>query len=117
MELVKEIISDDINAKVIVIFGSNPYLRDQVVRSLGTLGNVSVYGTLNEIEGMEKINSLPKVDLLLIGRAYSEEQRIRIKAFVKNNLPNTKVAEPGIDFSVENGGVEKNVKLQLGLVL
>ncbi len=115
MELVKEIISEDNNSKVILIFGSNPYLRDQVVRSLSTLGNCSVYGTLSEEEGMIKINGLPEIDLVLIGRAYSQEQRLRIKAFVKYNLPNTKVAEPGIDFSVENYGVEENVKHLLGL--
>lgn len=115
MELVKEIISEHDNAKVIVIFGSNPYMRDQVVRSLSTLGNVSVYGTLSEKEGMEKVSSLHKVDLLLIGRAYTQEQRIRIKSLVKSNLPNTKVAEPGIDFSVENYGVEGNIRRLLSL--
>lgn len=115
MQLIKEIVSEKVDAKVVVIFGSNEHLRHQVVSSLSTLGDVSVYGTLNEEQGFSKINELPKVDLILIGRAYSQEQRIRIKAFVKDKMPTTKVAEPGIDFSVENAGVELNVKRLLEL--
>lgn len=114
-ELIKEIVSPSSEAKTILIFGSNPYLRDQVVRQLASLADINVYGTLNETEGFEMFNSLSKVDLILIGQAYSAEQRIRIKASVKDTMSNTLIAEPGIDFSVEGDGVQQNVKRLLSL--
>jgi hypothetical protein len=115
MELIKEIIAADSLAKVVLIFGSNPYLRDQVVKELASLEDISVYGTLNETEGFEMFYELPKVDLILIGQAYSTEQRIRIKRKVKDRMPNSLIAEPGIDFSVAGGGVRQNVKRLLNL--
>lgn len=114
-ELIKEIVSEKAGARTVLIFGSNPNLRHHVVSELGSIGYINVYGTLNESEGFEMFNSLPKVDLILIGQAYSMEQRKIIKSLVKVKSPNTLITEPGIDFSVEGDGVKIQVKKLLNL--
>lgn len=115
VELIKEVKAENPYAKTVLIFGSNPHLRNHVVRDLGSIGNLNVYGTLNENEGFEMFHSLPKVDLILIGQAYSVEQRKRIKLIVRDKSPNTQITEPGVDFSVENDGVKRQVKTLLNL--
>lgn len=112
-ELLTEYISPASDAKVLVLFGGNPHRRDEVIRQMMTIPNVSIYGTLSEEEGMEKLKNLPKVDLVLIGGRYSEEQRLRIRAFVKSNLPQTPITEPGHDYPYENTAILNHVRQKL----
>ncbi len=113
--LESESISKNENAPVIVLFGGNPYRRDEVIKLVQSIGDITIYGTLNEEEGFEKIKSLASVSLVLIGGRYIEEQRIRIRKFVKEELPNAKITEPGIDFPYENEAIIKNIKSKLNL--
>lgn len=111
--LTTESISNNPNAAVIVLFGGNPYRRDEVIHHLKTLGDFSIYGTLSEEEGLEKITTLPKVDLVLIGGRYSHEQRLRIKRFVSEQLPNTKVSEPGVEYPYDNIAIHTDITTKL----
>lgn len=113
--LLSEIISEQTNAPVLVLFGGNPYRRDEVIRLLQSVGDISIYGVLSEEEGMEKLKTLPKVDLVLIGGRYSMEQRIRIREHVRLQLVNTKITEPGVDYPYENMAIQAEVKAKLGI--
>lgn len=111
--LESESISKNKNAPVIVLFGGNPLRRDEVINHLKQLGDITIYGTLSEEEGLAKITSLPKVDLVLIGGRYTQEQRIRIRKFVAEHLPQSKISEPGVDYPYENAAINSDIHLKL----
>lgn len=114
-ELKAEIIGTE-KAPVVVLFGGSPYRRDEVVRDLSQIGDITIYGTLGEEEGFAKIEELDrKVDLILIGGRYDDEQRKRIAAFVKADMPNTKLTQPGIDYPYEVVTIRENVRKLVGL--
>ncbi|MGV3596546.1 MAG: hypothetical protein ACO1PI_01690 [Bacteroidota bacterium] len=96
--LVEKYISENPNARVLVLFGGNPIRRDEVIRHLKTIPDLSIIGTLSEEEGINTLEQLPKVDIVLIGGRYSTEQRIRIKSFIVDKYPHIKITEPGIDY-------------------
>jgi hypothetical protein len=99
---------------VVVLFGGNPHKRDQVLRLLGTLGGLTAHGALSEEEGMHLLATLPRVDLVLIGGRYSEEQRVRIRAHVRANLPGASLTEPGHDYPYADGPMLADVRRKLG---
>lgn len=113
--MLAEIKSTNPNAPVIVLFGGNPARRYEVLQLLKGVGDITVYGTLSEEEGMEKLDSLPRVDLVLIGGRYSPEQRMRIKAYVASRRPSTKVTEPGYDYPYDNAAIQEDIRRKLGL--
>lgn len=115
MEMKAEYVSPIPNAKTIVLFGGNEQRRDQVVRLLMELPATSIYGTLSEEEGMQKLAQLKNTDLVLIGGRYTNEQRLRIRALVKENYPATKITEPGYDYPYSNKDILADVKLKLGI--
>jgi hypothetical protein len=106
-------ISQTADAKVVVLFGGSPVRRDEVMRLLSVLPNVTIIGTLSEEEGMEKLKTLPKVDLVLIGGRYSEEQRVRIRHYVTTIMPNTLITEPGQEYRYDNTEILNDVKKKL----
>jgi len=108
--MISELVSENNNAKVIVMFGGDPVKREQVIQELSTIGDISIYGTLSEEEGYAKIKSLKKIDLVLIGGRYNNEQRIRIRAFMKEHLPLLPLTEPGIDYEYSNDIIFQHVK-------
>jgi hypothetical protein len=114
-ELLSEVIGTE-KAPVVILFGGNPYRRDEVVSLLSGLGDITVYGTLGEEEGMAKIKALDRrVDLILIGGRYSEAQRARIKQWVKSNLSGVEVTQPGYDYPYANASIYADVKKRLKL--
>lgn len=115
--LTSERISTNTEAPVIVLFGGNPFRRDEVIKSVLSIGDLTIYGTLSEEEGLTKIKSLPRVDLVLIGGRYSDEQRIRIRKFVKEELPNTKVTEPGVEYRYETEKINNDIRFKLNMHL
>lgn len=112
-KLLSEYVSPAPDAQVLVLFGGNPYRRDEVIRQMMTLPGVTIYGTLSEAEGIDKLKSLSRVDLVLIGGRYSDEQRVRIRAYVKANLPGTPVTEPGYDYPYANEAILNDVRQKL----
>lgn len=116
MENLKAEIIGSEKAPVVVLFGGNPYRRDEVVRDLAQLGDITIYGTIGEEEGFAKIEELyRKVDLVLIGGRYNDQQRKRISAFVKAEMPNTKLTQPGVDYPYEVMTIRENVRKLVGL--
>ena len=114
-ELLSEVIGTD-KAPVVILFGGSPYRRDEVVNLLSGLGDITVYGTLGEEEGMAKIEAIDrKVDLILIGGRYSENQRARIKLWVKANLSEVEVTQPGYEYPYSNDAIYADVKKRLKL--
>ena len=106
-------IAPEANAKIVVLFGGNPNRRDEVIRLLMLLTTISIYGTLSEEEGMKKMRELKKVDLVLIGGKYSDEQRIRIRSLVKTQWPTTYISEPGYDYPYGNNEILRDVESKL----
>lgn len=94
--MIENIISPNPDAPILVIYGSNMYTRDAVLNQLKSIGDITVWGTLNEEEGNKKVLSLPRINLVLIGRAYGMEQRDRIRKFINLHLPNTAIIEAGV---------------------
>jgi hypothetical protein len=113
--LLTESITKSENAPVVVLFGGNPFRRDEVVKLVQSIGEINIYGALSEEEGLAKIKSLSRVDLVLIGGRYSTEQRKRIRKFVYEELPTTKITEPGFEYPYENEAIKNDIKLKLGL--
>lgn len=95
-ESLKDKVSGSKKAPIVVLFGGSPVMRDQVINNLSILGDITIYGTLSENEGIEKLTHLNgAANVALIGGRYSEEQRTRIKNWVLRNSPNTDVIEAG----------------------
>jgi hypothetical protein len=113
--LVSESVSKNKNAPVIVLFGGNPYRRDEVIKLVQSIGDITIYGTLSEEEGFAKIKSLAHVSLILIGGRYFEEQRIRIRKLVKEEFPHTKITELGLEYPYENEAIVKDIKSKINL--
>ncbi len=115
----QEILLDQIqgtpNSKTIVLFGGSWIRRDEIIRLLSEGQDVTIYGTLNENEGMERLKELnDKVDVVLIGGRYTAEQRKRISHWVERNLPSVKLSRPGFDYPYENGAIKSDVLGKLG---
>lgn len=101
--------------RAVVLFGGNPYRRDEVVRYLGATLNVTVVGTLSEQEGIATLEALrERVGAVVIGGRYSEEQRHRIRAYVERSLPGVHVSEPGYAFAYDNAELARDVRAALG---
>lgn len=115
IKLKSEFIHKDPKAPVMVVFGGKPEMRHQVVNMLEGFNKVTVFATLSEEEGMQRLKTLSKVNLVLIGGRYDEEQRVRIRKFVKENLPGTYTSEPGIDYPYGNEGVKDDMTRKLNL--
>jgi hypothetical protein len=114
-QLLSEIISADSNSKVLVIFGGNPQRRHEVIALMSKIKGLTAYGTLSEAEGMDRLQNLPHVDLVLIGGRYDEAQRARIRTHVKRRMPGTQMTEPGYDYPYDNAAIEADVRRKLGL--
>jgi len=104
------------SAPVVVLFGGNPYRRHEVVNQLATLGDITVYGTLSEAEGFERLKAQNgRVSLVLIGGRYDADQRARIKAWVAAHLPGVPVSQPGYDYPYANEAILADIRRKTGL--
>jgi hypothetical protein len=101
------------DAPVIVLFGGNPHRRDEVLSLIRDLGGATAIGALSEDEGMALLASLTRVDLVLIGGRYSDEQRRRIRAYVKERLPGCGITEPGWDYPYDDLEIVADIRRKL----
>ena len=108
--LLEKHISENPNAGVIVLFGGSPLRRDDVIRSLKEIPDLSVFGALSEEEGINMLVSLPRVDIVLIGGRYDAVQRKRIRSFIDSRLPHIVVTEPGIDYAYDEKLIVQKVR-------
>jgi hypothetical protein len=114
-QLRSEFIHSNADAPVMVIFGGNPQMRDHVVGMLAEFNRVTVYAALSEEEGLQMLKTLPRVNFILIGGRYNQEQRIHIRNYVKENLPHAFTSEPGIDYPYGDEGVKNDLTIKLKL--
>jgi hypothetical protein len=114
MQLKSQYLHPDPDAPVVVTFGGSPQMRHQVVSRLESTGRLTVYGTLSEPEGMGRLSTLPRVDIVIIGGRYTDSQRSRIKAYVALHLPGTLTSGPGRDYPYDEEGMIRDVGKKLG---
>ena len=112
--LLEKYISPNPYASMLVLFGGNPFRRDEMIRHLKTIPDLSIVGTLSEEEGIKALQSLPQTNIVLIGGRYNASQRIRIKKFVDEHFPNVKLTEPGIDYPYDEQLRIQTVKKMIG---
>lgn len=117
MKLLEKHESNASPAKTLVLFGGSAYRRDEVIRSLMQIPELTIFGALSEEEGMALLATLKQVDLILIGGRYTKRQRTRIKAFVQANYPEIKITEPGIDYPYGNASIFNAVQSLAGMDL
>jgi hypothetical protein len=114
MPLIREYIASETNAPVMLIFGGNPERMNEIVSMIrDSLKSVTAIGNFSEGEGLKKLSTLKKVDLVLIGGRYTEEQRIRIRAYLKEHFPGVPTTEPGYQYQYENAEILKDIKMKL----
>jgi hypothetical protein len=109
-QLISEHIAAGTAAKILVIFGGNVIRRDEIVRLLMPIDGLTIYATLSEEEGMEKMKRLEKVDVVLIGGRYTPEQRKNIKNYAGLQHPNAIITEPGVDYEYSNQSIFEHVR-------
>ncbi len=102
--------SKSINAKTLVVFGGNEERRNEIITLLMPIENLNIYGTLSQEEGIEKLKSLDKVDIVLIGGRYTLGQREKIKNFISEHDSQIKTTEPGIDYTYSNENIFNHIK-------
>ena len=102
-------------APVVVLFGGNPLRRHEVLELIVSIGGITAYGALSEEEGLSRVKSLPKVDLVLIGGRYSEAQRFRIRKQVKELYPTIPFSEPGWMYPYTNAEILKDIRQKLSI--
>lgn len=111
MTLIREFIAPQENAPVMVLFGGNPERMNEVVSLIrDSLKTVTAIGSFSEEEGLKKLSTLKEVDLVLIGGRYSEEQRIRIRNYLKEHFPGVLTTEPGYQYPYDNSEILKDVR-------
>lgn len=114
MTLIREYIAPQENAPVMVLFGGNPDRMNEVVTLIrDRLKTVTAIGNFSEEEGLKKLSTLNKVDLVLIGGRYSEEERIRIRNYLKEHFPGVVTTEPGHQYPYDNKEILKDITLKL----
>jgi hypothetical protein len=114
MTRIREYIAPQENAPVMVLFGGNPNRMNEVVTMIrDSLKTITAIGTFSEEEGLQKLSTLKKVDLVLIGGRYSKEQRIRIRNYVKEHFLGVSITEPGHQYPYDNVEILKDIKLKL----
>ncbi len=78
-----------------------------------SIGTITAIGNFSEEEGIQKLATLSKVDLVLIGGRYSDDQRKRIRTYLKDNLPGVQTTEPGYQYRYENTAILNDIRAKL----
>ena len=114
MTQIREYIAPDENAPVIVLFGGNPDRMNEIISLIkDSFKTVTAIGIFSEEEGLQKLSTLKKIDLVLIGGRYSAEQRIRIRNYVKEHFPLVQTTEPGHQYPYDNVEILKDITFKL----
>ncbi|MBC7934149.1 MAG: hypothetical protein H7Y86_02140 [Rhizobacter sp.] len=112
--MLSEIVSPNPEAPVMVIFGGSPIRRAEVLNLIKSIdADITAYGVLSQEEGLQLLQSLPLVSLVLIGGRYTEDQRFAIKQFIADKLPHTAVTEPGWAYTYNDENIKKDLTKKL----
>ncbi len=115
MKLIEKHISTNTDAPIVVLFGGSQVRRQEVIYLILEVADLTIFGTLSEEEGIDTLENLGKVDLVLIGGRYTENQRLRIRNFALTKFPNVKFTEPGWDYEYENNTIKLDIRAKLNL--
>ena len=97
-----------------VLFGGNPERMNEVVSMIrDNLKTVTAIGNFSEEEGIQRLARMKKVDLVLIGGRYDEEQRKRIRKYLKEHFPGVATTEPGYQYPYDNAEILEDIKRKL----
>ncbi len=110
MDLVTHYPSKQENAPTILVFGGNPQRRAEVVSLLKTASDLNIYAALNESSGLETLEQLIDLDLVLIGGRYDQDQRNRIREKLAQKFPIASISEPGFDYPYSNERILTDVQ-------
>ncbi|HLN94378.1 MAG TPA: hypothetical protein VK183_01990 [Flavobacterium sp.] len=114
MKLLENLQATDPNAPIVLLFGGNPVRRHAVLQLLSTVGDLHAVGVLSEQEGYDQITSLSRLNIILIGGRYDDEQRKRIKAFAREHFPDVRFTEPGVEYPYDDHLIRTDIRKKLG---
>lgn len=113
MDLVTHYPSQHENAPTVLVFGGNPQRRAEVVSLLKTASDLNVYAALSESSGLETLDQLVNLDLVLIGGRYDQDQRNRIREKLAQRFPLANISEPGFDYPYSNERILTDVQSKI----
>lgn len=100
-------------APTILVFGGNPQRRAEVVSLLKTASDLNIYAALSESSGLETLDQLVDLDLVLIGGRYDQDQRNRIREKLAQRFPLANISEPGFDYPYSNERILTDVQSKI----
>ena len=112
--LMKDTISTDPLAPSLVVFGRTARRMDEVIRLLRDTGVVSAYGTFKEAEALERIATVPRLGVVLLGGAIEEASRCRIRDELARNHPGVLTSEPGQQYPYSDENIVADLQIKLG---
>lgn len=112
--LIKETISPDPLAPSIVVLGKTAGRMNEVIRLLRDMGGVSAYGTFTEAEALQRIATVPRLSVVLLGGAIDEASRHRIRDELARHHPGILTSEPGQQYPYSDENIVADVRAKLG---
>jgi hypothetical protein len=100
----------NVSGMTIVLFGGSKVRKQEIIDLIHSIDTqIEVFGALSEEEGMLLLQSLPKIDIVLIGGRYTKEQRVRIIDYIQAYLPTTIITQPGFDYTYSNENIKQQI--------
>ena len=112
--LIKDTLSQDPQAPSLVVFGRTAGRMDEVISLLRDMGGVSAYGAFTEEEALQRIATVPRLGVVLLGGAVDEDSRRRIRDVLTRNHPGVLTSEPGQQYPYSDENIIADVRMKLG---
>ena len=112
--LLKDAVSPEPNAPSVVVFGKTARRMDEVIRLLRRMGDVSAYGAFAEAEALQRIATVPRLGVVLLGGGIEEDARRRIRDDLARNHPGVLTCEPGQQFPYSDENIVADIRRKLG---
>jgi hypothetical protein len=94
----------------IILFGGNKQRRIEVTDVIHSIrDDIKVYGALSEEEGMQLLELIKDIDIVLIGGRYTIAQRKRICDYILEFIPDTKITQPGFEYPYSNENIKQHI--------
>jgi hypothetical protein len=113
--LMKETISPDPQAPSVVVFGKTAGRMDEVIRFIRDIGGVSAYGTFTEAEALQRIKTVPRLGVVLLGGSVEEAARLHIREELSRNHPGVLTSEPGQQYPYSDENIVADIQVKLGV--
>lgn len=113
--LLREYISSEKNAPVVILLGKTAGRMDEVASLIRDMGDLSVIGTFTEAEAMQRIKTTENVRLVALGGAVDDAARQRIRAHLEKHMPKVPTSEPGIQYPYSDDNIRQDIQRKLAL--